>query len=121
MTTIRRRVGVRGTGWECRVRNKGGVPFSRTFGDRRSALKWARLVETALEQGEILVDRDDADRIETLRQRLVGYRKEVCALKKGGKKGASRINSLLRTTLADTRIESLSAAHIAKYRDSRLR
>ena len=121
MATIRRRVGVRGTRWECRVRNIGGVPFSRTFGDRRSALKWSRLAETAPGQGENLVDRDDAERIERLRQLLVRCRKEVCALKKGGKKEASRINRLLRRTLADTRIESLLAAYIAKYRDSRLR
>lgn len=121
MATNRRRVGVRGTRWECCVHNKGGLPFSRTFGDRRSALKWSRFAETALGQGEILVDSDDAERIETLRHLLVRYRKEVCALKKGGKKEASRINSLLCTTLADTRIETLSAAHIAKYRISRLR
>ena len=121
MVPIRSRVGVRGTRWECRARNKGGVPFSRTFGDRRSALKWSRFAETALGQGEILVDSDDAERIETLRHLLVRYRKEVWALKKGGKKEASRINSLLCTTLADMRIESLSAAHIAKYRISRLR
>ena len=121
MATIRKRVGVRGTRWECRVRIKGGTPFSKTFGDRKSAQKWSRLIETALEQGEIPVGSDVTERIFSMRQLLERYRDEVCPQKKCGRKEASRINNLLRSALADTRVESLTAGHIAKYRDSRLR
>ncbi len=115
MATIEKR----GKYWRVRVRRAGYPPQSRTFDSKVQALIWARDVEGDMDRG-IFVDRTEAEK-NTLGDIIERYLREVTPTKRGAGPEAARLNALMRQPLALLKMSAMSGAHIASYRDARLK
>lgn len=115
MATIRKR----GASWHAQVRRCGLPSLTKSFARKEDAQAWARAVEAQIDAGDQPASRSRLKHVgvgEVLRR----YEAEVTPLKRGASSERYRLRVLLRSKLADTRLDKLSSAHVAEYRDERL-
>jgi integrase len=115
MATIEKR----GKYWRVRVRRSGYPPQSRTFDTKAQATIWARDVEAEMDRG-VFVDRTEAEK-NTLGDVIERYLREVTPGKRGAGPEAARLAALRRQPIALLKMAALSSAHVASYRDARLK
>lgn len=101
----------RGATWRAEV-YVAGVRESGSFRTKAEAVSWAHEREAELIGGK-LPDR-------TLKDALRRYATDVAPTHKGERWEVVRLGTLERTTMAATRLERLTAADIASWRDVRL-
>lgn len=115
MASIRQRDGR----WQARVTRKGYPQQVRSFGTRGDAARWAREVELEMDRGAFR-SQSDIDQ-QPLRAVLDRYLIQVTPLKRGAADEAIRIRALRRSALASHTLQTLTPAHVASFRDQRLR
>ena len=104
-------------GWRAQVRRTGRPPAAKTFKARSDAAKWARMLESEIDQG-VFVDRSEAQRA-TLGDLIDRYLAEVTPLKKSARQETQRLRCL-RTHFGAYSLAVLRNTRIAEYRDQRL-
>ena len=105
--------------WQARVRRKGYPDETRSFSTRQDAEKWARSIETDIDNGQF-VNVSEAHRT-TLGDLLARYLIEVTPLMKGATEDTIRLKAIMRKPIARWSMVNLSAGRVAAYRDERLR
>lgn len=100
------------------IRRKGIPAQTKTFETCREAEKWARDVESKVDQG-LFRDRREVEQT-TLHDALDRYRRTVTSHKRGKVAEENRIKLLQARPLAQRSLDSLRAADFAAYRDTRL-
>jgi integrase len=108
----------RGNTWQARVARNGFPPEVKTFATRQDAERWARSVETEMDQGSF-ISRDEAEAT-TLKSIIERYIADVCPSKRGGSDEAIRLRKTCRMKLAKLSMAALTPKIIAAYRDERL-
>jgi integrase len=115
MASIRQRSGV----WQARVRRKGYPEEVASFDTKAEAQKWARSIESGMDQGSHRSIRDAEDLL--LADVLKRYMKEVTPSKRGAKREAEGIEFMLRQKIAAYSMANLSPEVVAKFRDERMK
>lgn len=105
--------------WRARIRKKGYREQSRTFDTKAKAERWARKIESEMDDG-VFVSRAEAERT-TFKQLMTRYREEITIKKKGADVEESRIKMITRHPLFDRFLATISNSDIASYRDERLK
>lgn len=114
MASIRNRNGV----WQARVIRKGFAPITKSFTTRHDAERWARQIETQIDQGRF-VSHVGAER--TTFGDVVGrYMLEITPLLRGAKEDLIRLAAMRRNALCKLSMTALTPSRIAQYRDERL-
>ena len=111
MATIRKRQGR----YQAQVRRKGQPLVTRTFASKESAKKWIKAVETDMERGEFKPRLDM-----TVGQLIKRYQTDVIPKQKAHQSALVRCRRL-RRMLGKINLSDLSPAHLASYRDERLK
>ena len=111
MATIRKRQGR----YQAQVRRKGQPLVTRTFASKESAKKWIKAVETDMERGEFKPRLDM-----TVGQLIKRYQTDVIPKQKAHQSALVRCRRL-RRELGKINLSDLSPAHLASYRDERLK
>ena len=114
MATIR----LRNSKYQAQVRRRYHKPISKTFLNRRDAVAWARQREGELDRGEI-IQRVDGNL--TLGELIRRYRDIVTPSKGGQVQETARLNRLIRQPIASILVRDLTSAHIAEFRDQRVK
>ncbi len=115
MAYIRKRLDA----WEVLINKKGYPRKSRTFATKADAEKWARQVESEMDQGHFIFLKEAEGT--TLEEALERYQREVIPGKKGAVQESMRIRIWKRTPLPKRSIASIQGKDIAAYRDARLK
>ena len=111
MASIRKRDGQ----YHAQVRRKGYSSVTKTFSTKSSATKWVRAVETDMERGEF---RPRVDM--TVGELITRFENQVVPSHKNKQSAVSRCKRL-RRELGKIPLSDLSPAHLASYRDERLK
>lgn len=106
--------------WQTQVRRDGHAPLSRSFLNRKDAETWARQTEVDLDQRQIRGPQDSLKRI-TVGDLLGRYLAEVTPRKRGRAVEGVRITKLIRSNLGSLSLSEVSPAHLAAFRDDRLK
>ena len=115
MATFRNRHGK----WQARIVRKGQEPISKSFTTRQDAERWARQIETEMDQGRF-VSPVEAER--TTFGELIGrYMLEVAPTMRGAKDDLIRLKALQRNALCKLSMVALTPSKVAEYRDQRLK
>ncbi len=115
MATFRNRRGK----WQARIARKGQPAISKSFTTRQDAERWARQIETQIDQGRF-VNHVEAER--TTFGEIVGrYMQEVTPTMRGAKEDLIRLGAMQRNTICKLSMAALTTARIAEYRDQRLK
>jgi integrase len=109
----------RGQYWRAKVRRRGFPEQSRSFDTRFKAEVWARSVEAEMDRG-IYVDRTEAEK-NLLGDLIDRYLREVTPKKRGAGPERARLLAMRERTISRIKMAALSSAHIASYRDDRLK
>jgi integrase len=104
--------------WQAKVRRRGFSAVTNTFETKARAERWARLVESEIDEGSF-VPRGEAEST-TLGQALNRYLQEITPQKKGAKQEANRIRQWLEHPLSKRFLTNIRGNDIAAYRDERL-
>jgi integrase len=115
MATIRKR----GDRWHVQVRRKGSQTLTRSFAQKRDADRWARDIETAIDQSRLPADPRTLSSV-TLGDLVERYRDAVTPTKRQGDIEKVRLNAFLRHPICAKRLSDLSTVDFAAYRDERL-
>jgi integrase len=105
--------------WQARVLHDGCPDQTRTFATKADAEKWARSVESKIDRG-VFANVSEAQRT-TLGDAIARYLVEVTPTMKGATEDTIRLKAIMRKPIARWSMANLSAAHIAAYRDERLK
>ena len=116
MATIRRR----GKQWHAQVRRVGAPTQTKTFGYKTEASEWARYVESCIDSGGAELQRKSLKAV-CLGEVLERYLKEVSALKRGASEEAYRLANLIKSPLAQLKLNEVTHSVLAAYRDQRLK
>jgi integrase len=100
------------------VRRKGYPSVMKTFDTKAAAKRWARFVESEMDQGAY-VSREEAENT-SFAEALDRYAQEITPRKKGARQEGDRIKVLAKHALAHRSLASIRGADIASYRDERL-
>ena len=100
---------------EAQVRRKGHPPISKSFASKTVAKKWIKAVETDMERGEFKPRLDM-----TVGQLIKRYQTDVIPKQKAHQSALVRCRRL-RRELGKINLSDLSPAHLASYRDERLK
>ena len=111
MANIRRRQGR----WQAQVRRKGYSQVTKTFTSKEAAKRWIKAVETDMERGEFKPRLDM-----TVGQLIKRYQTDVIPKQKAHQSALVRCRRL-RRMLGKINLSDLSPAHLASYRDERLK
>lgn len=103
--------------WQAVIRRSGIPSQSATFATRSAAARWARQVETEIDQG-LVYDRHAANRT-TIGYLVDRYLREVTPYKKSARTETHRLKAL-KTEFGAFSVAALRNTHIAEYRDRRL-
>lgn len=119
MATICERTNKRGQliGYQAKVRRRGQAPVSKTFTKKSDAERWARQIETEMEQG-VFVSRVEAES-NTLGDLVDRYLVEVTPTHKGAKQEGQRLRLMRRDDLCHRIVATLKGIDFAKWRDTR--
>lgn len=115
MATIRKR----GDKWQVQVRRKESPPLSRSFLHKSDAQAWARQVELLADRGDLTPKTSVLNRM-TVGDVIRRYLDEVVPRKRSAKNEAAVLKALLRHSLAQITLASLTSAQFAAYRDERV-
>ena len=115
MATFRKR----GTKWQAQVRRQGQLPVSQSFTLKSDAVAWARRTESTLDQG-LVPDLQRNDGNDSLGDLFIRYRDNESPKKKGHVQERYRLDQLAKHPISKTPLRSLTAEHLAHYRDQRL-
>lgn len=115
MATFRKR----GDKWQARIQLKGFAQVSMSFATKADAEAWAKITESEMIRGAF-IKRTEVERV-TLAELLDRYESEVSATKRGAKAEGYRLAQFRRSELAPLAVGSITGAHIAKWRDARLK
>ena len=107
-----------GNKWQARIIRRGYAPLSKSFTTKPDAERWARKIESQIDQG-IYIDTAEAQRI-TIVDIIERYRLAVTPKKKGAKQEGYRLNVIKRTKLSHLTLAKIRSADIVKFRDERL-
>lgn len=120
MATICERTNKQGQliGYQAKVRRRGEAPVSKTFTKKSDAERWARQIESEMEQG-VFVSRVEAES-NTLGDLVDRYSREVAPTHKGAKQEGQRLAQLRRDALCFRIVATLKGQDFANWRDSRL-
>jgi integrase len=120
MATIRSRKNKHGeTTWQAIIRKQGQRSISKTFDYKEDAQRWARAIEREMDTSTFIPS-TEAERT-TVAEVLDRYKREVFPrLAQGGSCEAARLDCL-KIGLGKHNLSSLTAAHVAKHRDKRLK
>lgn len=114
MASIRNRNGK----WQARVTRKGAPPLAKTFLNQQDAKRWARSVESEIDQGSFT---NQALANKSLFVDLIErYIQEVTLTTRSRREDSFRLRALARHPIAKLRMSALTAIEVAKYRDERL-
>lgn len=105
------------TGWQVRIRKKGIPVQVKTFKTKATAERWARQVETEIDNG-VFVSSGEAENT-TLSELLDRYIKEVLPTKKSQRQVLSQCKNIA-TELGSLSLTALTPTILANYRDKRL-
>ena len=111
MANIRRRQGR----WQAQVRRKGYSQVTKTFTSKEAAKRWIKAVETDMERGEFKPRLDM-----TVGQLIKRYQTDIIQKQKAHQSALVRCRRL-RRMLGKINLSDLSPAHLASYRDERLK
>ena len=100
---------------EAQVRRKGHPPISKSFTSKTAAKMWIKAVETDMERGEFKPRVDM-----TVGQLIKRYQTDVIPKQKAHQSALVRCRRL-RRELGKINLSDLSPAHLASYRDERLK
>ncbi|MBO6510213.1 MAG: site-specific integrase [Roseibium sp.] len=115
MATIRKRNGK----YHVQVRRQGQPSRTKTFHQRKEAQEWARLMEVKADQGDLPQKRTPL-KSKTLADLVCLYQREITPKKKGSVTEGYVLSALLRHPICKTRLDKLTTADFARYRDYRL-
>ena len=102
-----------------KVRKLGHRTITKTFNNKRDAEAWARGVEADMDRGAFIPSTTAQQT--TVRKALERYREEVFPrLARGGNDEQARLRRLI-DDMGELSLAALEAAHVAKYRDQRLK
>jgi len=104
--------------WQARVRRQGHPDLTKSFNQRIDAERWARSVETDLDRGAYLNQRENM-RI-TLSDLLARYVAEVIAGNPHEKLHTFRFEAMARRDIGKLNLMALTPSAVANYRDKRL-
>jgi integrase len=104
--------------FQVQVRHRGMRPVAKSFNTKSEAARFGRLLESEIDRG-VFVDRSEAQRA-TLGELIDRYLAEVTPLKKSARREAQRLNTL-KKHFGAVAPAALQSAHIAAYRDARLK
>jgi len=105
--------------WKAIIRRTGNPTAAKTFRTKRDAENWARVTEDEIIRG-IYISRSHSERT-TIKKALERYLKEVTPTKKPStQKSEKHRAKILFKRLGKYSLATLSAKHIAKFRDDRL-
>ena len=96
------------------IAKKGYPRFAKTFDDLKQGKKWARKIESEIENGNF-EDLTIANKT-TIRALLEKYRDEITINKKGVKEETAKINLLMRHDVSLHTITQLKAHHLYKFK-----
>ena len=111
MANIRRRQGR----WQAQVRRKGYSQVTKTFTSKEAAKRWIKAVETDMERGEFKPRLDM-----TVGQLIKRYQTDIIPKQKAHQSALVRCRRL-RRMLGKINLSDLTPAHLATYRDERLK
>ncbi len=111
MANIRRRQGR----WQAQVRRKGYSQVTKTFTSKEAAKRWIKAVETDMERGEFKPRLDM-----TVGQLIKRYQTDIIPKQKAHQSALVRCRRL-RRELGKINLSDLAPAHLASYRDQRLK
>ena len=114
MATFRKR----GDKWQVQIRRFGHRAISKSFQRRSDGDVWARQIESELERG-VYIDRSVAEST-LLSEILTRYGREISPSKACCQSDLIRLNHL-NQRLGHLSLARLDSAHLAQYRDARLR
>lgn len=109
----------RGDGqWQAKIRRRGYPAVSRTFSTKAKAERWARVIESEMDDGAF-VSRTEAEST-TLKEALQRYLNEVTPTKKGSRQEADRVRAWMEHELAARYLANLRSVDFAQYRDQKI-
>ena len=111
MANIRKRQGR----WQAQVRRKGYSQVTKTFTSKEAAKRWIKAVETDMERGEFKPRLDM-----TVGQLIKRYQTDIIPKQKAHQSALVRCRRL-RRMLGKINLSDLTPAHLATYRDERLK
>lgn len=109
----------RSSRWQARVRRLGHPDETRSFLTHQEAERWARSVESELDQGGY-TSPAGAQKT-TLRALIQRYMAEVLPSMKGAHEDAIRLRAICRRPICKNSIAALTPTKVAEYRDLRLK
>ncbi|ASP35474.1 site-specific integrase [Labrenzia sp. VG12] len=115
MATIRKR----NSKYHVQIRRQGIPSQTKTFHQLKEAQEWARHMEVKADQGELPQKRTSL-KSKTLADLVVLYKKEVTPTKRGSKAEECVLTAFLRNPICNIRLDKLTTADFARYRDERL-
>jgi len=105
--------------WKAIIRRTGTPTVAKTFRTKRDAENWARVTEDEIIRG-IYISRSHSERT-TIKKALERYLKEVTPTKKPSTQKSEKYRAqILFKRLGKYSLATLSAKHLAKFRDERL-
>ena len=111
MASIRNRSGV----WQAHITRKDQASLSKSFTTRNDTERWARQIETQIDQGCFVSVKQDE---RTTLGELVGrYRAEVTPQMKSAVADSIKLLALMRNPLCKITMIALTPAQLAKFRD----
>ena len=114
MATLRNR----GSKWQARVVRKGHAPLTKTFQSKQDAMRWARQIESAMDNGSftspVLAERT------TFKEVVERYMREVTPTMRSISEDTFRLRKLSRHPLCQLNMAALTPARVAEYRDERI-
>lgn len=116
MATFRKR----SNSWQARVQLSGYPDQSKSFKSYAEAVSWARQIESDIDSGSTTHLLKVNNKV-LLRELLERYKQEVTCHKKHASAEGYRVDFWLRHPLSDQPIASIKSAHIAKWRDERIK
>ena len=115
MASIRNRNGV----WQARVIRKGFSTTAKSFTTRHDAERWARQIESQMDQGRFVSMR--LDERTTLSELVTRYMAEVTPQMKSAQADLIRLSALRRNPLCKLSMVALTPTRVAEFRDQRLK
>lgn len=115
MATIRKRA----NRWHVQVRRRGSQALTRSFAHKRDADRWARDIETAIDQSRLPSNPKVLASV-TLGELVRRYRDTVSSTKRRSNIEQIELNAFLRHPICAKHLSDLSTADFAIYRDERL-
>ncbi len=108
----------RGNWYQAQVRRQGQWSIGKSFIFRQDAERWIREVEAKIDREEYVGLQPAAL---TLHQLLERYQRDITPHKKGHEAETRRLNRLMKDSIAETSLSTLSGQQLASFRDRRVK